>query len=215
MSDDLLFGSLNLPMIDKEKALSEIRPLIGTEHMFWEPYRGMNMIPLMSKGSAQGYDSIISNKYNDEFVWSSFAPNTLIDYFEEVVFPWMNMRTRVMILLTPPNTANNEHLDSRLHEVGTRKHKFRIVLQGTTDSLYFITRNGNVFAPSIDQPFLMDGSWPHGMDNTCDGYKVTLALGSPWEGLDDYGDKLSVLLNRNDYMLPDDIEQYLGDENRP
>ena len=37
------------------------------------------------------------------------------------------------------------------------------------------------YAPEIgQQPFLMDGSWPHGLDNFTDKYKFTLAIGAPW-----------------------------------
>ena len=37
--DDLLFASIDIPMIDKQRVLNEIYPLIGSKHMFWEPYR--------------------------------------------------------------------------------------------------------------------------------------------------------------------------------
>jgi hypothetical protein len=33
----------------------------------------------------------------------------------------------------------------------------------------------------VDQPFIINGKWPHCMLNTTNKRKYTLALGSPWE----------------------------------
>ena len=54
----------------------------------------------------------------------------------------------------------------------------------------------------------MDGGWPHGMSNTGNDIKVTIALGSPWDGLDHYGSDLTVLQNRNHYAMPQDLGPY-------
>jgi hypothetical protein len=210
MTDNLMFASIDIPMIDKTKVLNEIYPLIGSKDMFWEPYRGLYMLPLLTKGAASGVDSMYkSNGFNADFVWSSFTPPTLKEYFQDVVFPWAGTdSSRIMLLLTPGGTQNKDHIDSRLREVGMRKHKFRIVLQGTTDTLYYITKSGIVNAPKIDTPFLMDGSWPHGLDNTSEQMKITIAFGSPWEGRESYGREVKVLLDRSDYELPENLGDY-------
>lgn len=207
MSNNLLFATVDLPLIDKAKAIAEIEPLLGTDAVFWDAYREIHMIPLVTKTGQLGAQSI-SNRHQGEFVWADHTPPTIKDYFENVVFPWTGQRSRLMILITQPGAKNAIHIDSKVHEVGTKKHKFRIVLRGRTDSLFFKTNNGNVHVPEVDGAFLMDGSWVHGMDNESDTVKLTLALGSPWEGHDEYGSEVKILMDKRDYQIIDNLEQY-------
>ena len=201
--DNLLFASVDLPMFDKREATSEIFKIANKS--FWDTYRLTTMVPLMTKTG----DQKASNYLPGDFKWAEYAPTILVDWFESVGFPWLGMRTRVMALITEPNFANAEHIDCKLHEINTRQHKFRIVLQGNTDTLYFKTTQGNMAVPSVQTPFLMDGGWVHGMHNTATERKVTLALGAPWNGLDNYGDEVKLLMNRNDFQMPGDLTPYL------
>jgi hypothetical protein len=107
-----------------------------------------------------------------------------------------------------PGIANNEHIDCRLEEIGSRQHKFRIVLQGRTGTLYFKTKKGNIFVPDIEESFIMDGGWPHGMINDSLELKLTLAAGAPWTGYDFY-DNVETLMFKEDYSLPDDLIKYI------
>lgn len=207
MSKNLLFATVDLPPLDKAKAIAEIEPLLGTDAVFWDAYREIHMIPLVTKTGQLGAQSI-SNRHQGEFVWADHTPPTIKDYFENVVFPWTGMRSRLMILITQPGAKNAIHIDSKVHEVGTKKHKFRIVLRGRTDSLFFKTKAGDVHVPEVDGAFLMDGSWVHGMDNESDTVKLTLAMGSPWEGHDEYGPEVKILMDRRDYQIIDNLEQY-------
>ena len=148
-----------------------------------------------------------SNHVSGEFNWTPHTPALISDWFDQVVFPWMGMRARVMALITQPQFANTEHIDCEPHELNTKQHKFRIVLQGRTDTLYFITDKGNIPAPEVNSGFLMDGGWPHGMTNASDKVKVTLAVGAPWKGNQDY-QNIKLLMNRNDYCMPNDLGPY-------
>jgi hypothetical protein len=206
MSNNLLFASVDLPLIDKTQSIKEILPLIE-KYGFWDPYRHISMIPLLTKTGKTGIETV-SNRFNGDFVWTDWAPPTVKDYFENVVFPWIGMRSRLMILITKPGASNAEHIDSKIHEVGMKKHKFRIVLQGRVDTLYFKTQTGDVYVPEVPGAFLMDGSWVHGMTNSTDDIKITLALGSPWEGHDAYGPEVKILMNRKDYTMPIDLSPY-------
>ena len=47
---------------------------------------------------------------------------------------------RVVILDTPPKTPLNIHIDAKEQEVGSKQHKFRIALDGTVDTLYFLDK---------------------------------------------------------------------------
>jgi hypothetical protein len=201
--DNLLFASVDLPMFDKQEATTEIFKIANKS--FWDTYRLTTMVSLMTKTG----DQPASNYLPGDFKWAEYAPAILVDWFESVGFPWLGMKTRVMALITEPNFANAEHIDCKLHEINTRQHKFRIVLQGSTDTLYFKTKQGNIHAPNIETPFLMDGGWAHGMNNNSLEKKVTLALGAPWNGLADYGNEVNRLMNRNDYQMPEDLKSYL------
>ena len=201
VNDNILFASVNLPILDKSKAATQILA-IPNKFSFWDNYRHTKMIPLMSKGGMK-----VSNALTGEFTWTTHTPKIISDWFDTVVFPWMGMKSRVMALITQPNVANYEHIDCEPYELNTRQHKFRIVLQGKTNILYFITKDGNKYAPDVSSPFIMDGGWPHGMINATDDVKVTLAVGAPWTGNASY-DNIGLLMNRNDYVMPNDLNDY-------
>jgi hypothetical protein len=200
-NDNLLFARVNLPTLNQAEAAKQILN-IPDKFSFWDDYRYTKMIPLMSKGGM-----IASNSLPGEFVWNNHTPKLISDWFDTVVFPWMGMKSRVMALITQPGSANYEHIDCDPHELNTQQHKFRIILQGCTDTLYFITDKGNIAAPSIDGPFIMDGGWPHGMINNTNEIKVTLAVGAPWTGNSSYNN-VELLMDRNDYNMPVELASY-------
>jgi hypothetical protein len=205
-ADNLLFASIDIPVLDKKQAAKEILALDDSSS-WWDEYRHTKMFPLMTKGgeqSKQGTD----NRRQGEFYWVPYAPKIITDWFDNIVFPWLGMKSRVMALVTQPGVSNNEHIDCDRRELNTRQHKFRLVLQGRTDTLYWITDQGKIKVPQVDSPFIMDGGWPHGMTNATNEIKVTLALGAPWNGHDDYGSEVTLLQNRNDYTMPTDLEPY-------
>lgn len=201
VNDNILFASIDLVALDQKKAAEQLLAL-PDRCSFWDDYRQIKMIPLMSKGGM-----VASNSLPGEFNWTRHTPKLISDWFDNIVFPWMGQKARVMALLTQPGEANQEHIDCDPHELNTKQHKFRIILQGKSDTLYFITKNGKQYAPNIDGPFIMDGGWPHGMINTTNEVKVTLAVGAPWIGNEHY-DNIKLLMNRNDYSMPDDLSDY-------
>jgi len=207
MIDNLMFASVNLPILDKEQAAKEILA-IDEKFRFWDPYRGIGMISLMTKNGQAGKMASDNRINQGEFTWVESTPKIVSDWFDDVVFPWTGNRARIMALLTMPGAENNEHIDCDRSELNTMQHKFRIVLQGKTSTLYFITNDGNIRPPDIEGAFVMDGGWPHGMNNTTSEIKVTLAMGAPWNGKNDYGDDLTTHLYRNNYSMPDVLEQY-------
>ena len=202
----MLFASINIPVLDKARAAKEILSL-DDNLSWWDKYRHTKMFPLMTKGARiDGYG--ISNDTKGDFEWVPHSPRVIVDWVEQIVFPWIGCKTRVMVLVTEPGYMNKEHIDCEANEVAVRQDKFRIVLQGQTDTLYFKTEQGDVYAPNVDGAFLMDGSWPHGMVNYTDQPKVTLALGAPWSGNTSYKD-IDVLINRENYVMPQ-IDRYLN-----
>jgi hypothetical protein len=204
--DDILFAKVNIAILNKELAVQELVK-IDKKFWFWDPYRATNMLPLMTKESVPG-KSGSSNDRPGEFLWLPYTPDIIKNWFEDYVFPWMTMKTRIMVLKTEPNFSNKEHIDCSLNEVGTQQHKFRLVIKGTTDTLYFKTVNGDVSVPNIQEPFIMDGGWAHGMSNFNDDVKFTIAAGAPWIGKSDY-DNIDVLMKKSDFQMPENLSQYI------
>jgi hypothetical protein len=201
---NLLFASVDvLPILDKKTAADAILAL-DTTKSFWDDYRYTRMFPLMTKSAQLGRDGT-SNNRDGEFEWTELAPKVIVDWCEDHVFPWLGMRTRVMALITQPGVANYEHIDCNIEELHTQQHKLRIVLQGKTSTLYWLTDQGKVYAPEVEGAFVMDGGWPHGMVNTTDEVKVTIAFGSPWLGKDDYGSDITLLQDRDNFLMPKSI----------
>lgn len=202
-ADNILFASVHIPVLNKVQAAKEILTL-DEKLSHWNHYRHTKMIPLMTKGG-EGQRSGSTNQREGNFDWTSYAPNVIVEWFENHVFPWIGGRYRVMALITQPGAANHEHIDCDPDQLNTMQHKFRIVLQGNTSTLYWITDRGRVAAPDIQEAFIMDGGWPHGMINTTDQVKVTLALGAPWDGNDTYNN-ITLLQDRNDFVMPSNID---------
>lgn len=202
-ADNLLFATIDsIPILDKKQATQDILSL-DNSLSFWDEYRYTQMFPLMTKNGGLNKEGT-SNNQDGDFEWTPFAPKVIVDWFENHVFKWLGSKARVMALVTQPGVANNEHIDCDPEEIHTKQHKLRIVLQGKTSTLYWMTSEGNVFAPDTEKAFIMDGGWPHGMVNTTDEIKVTLALGAPWKGKDEYDD-VTLLQNRDDYLMPKSI----------
>lgn len=199
--NDILFATVDLPLLDKRAAAKAVLS-IDDRYSWWDDYRSTKMYPLMVKDKHTA-----NNSLQGDFFWHDCAPEIIREWFDSVVFPWTGERSRVIALVTQPNFSNSEHIDCEPHEVGTLQHKFRIVLQGETDTLYFNTVDGNVPAPKTDSAFIMDGGWPHGMTNYTDQVKVTIALGSPWRGREHY-DNINILQRRSEYRMPPDLSSY-------
>lgn len=151
--------------------------------------------------------------------WSKFALETpeLIEWYEKHI----NIKTRIMIITTPPGAHNKTHIDCTPDSFDQVQHKLRYVFQGEVGSLTYNTNAGDIPVHEIDKPFCMDGSWPHYMINNTDKRKYTLAIGSPWvPDMDDawYSELLERSANiYEDYVirsagveLPDNYEQYFG-----
>jgi len=203
----ILAASLKFPILDKEKVLTEVKQT-EDKAWFYDSYRHTNMMPLMTMGGKIGEQGASNFRTKESYSWTPFASPTLVQWFEDYIFPWMGMRTRISILKTRPDQRNHEHIDCSPQAFGSRQHKFRIVLQGDTSSLYFVLKSGNLRLFNVDDPFIMDGSWPHGMHNFTNKEKYTVAVGAPWTGLDSYNNLGAYTMFRNDNLLPDNLNQY-------
>lgn len=211
--DRLLFASLDIELPNKTKMLNDLL-LIPDSAWIGDVYRKTHMLPLMTKSGGSTLNNINqlpTLEHSRDFSWTSYAPKSIIEYFEQYVFTWLRPRPRVMILKTPPGGVNAEHIDCLKSQFHTRQHKFRVPLSGNTDSLYFITDSGLVRPPRIQEPFIMDGSWPHGMINDSADWKITICAGSPWFGSDAYPPFKHSMYSDN-LRLPEDYEKYFNSQ---
>ncbi len=209
---NILFCELELPSIDRSRALAQLA-LIPANDWVLDAYRNTYILPLMTKDGRSNRESLydLRGSFEHDFTWTSNCPQVIADYFERHVFTWMNQRPRVTVLRTPAGSSNHPHIDCQPFEFGTRQLKFRYVLQGPVSTLFFIGRDGRIAVPDVEGPFLMDGSWPHGMENTSDVEKVTICVGAPWDGSDHYP-PMSHLLVKSNYQLPLDYTGYYRDQ---
>lgn len=207
---DILFAGLRMPALNKLQVLEDLRR-VPEECWTYDAYRGTSMLPIMTRNGLSTRDSLYhlgdSQTRKSDFHWTGECPAGIKDYFEKYVFTWVPVRPRIVILKTPPRASINVHIDCQPEEFGSRQLKFRYVLQGSVSSLYFVTNSGNVFAPQIETPFIIDGSWPHGMRNDFSMEKITICLGAPWTGSNAYPD-FHALVERDLSLLPKDHQKY-------
>lgn len=180
---DFTFSAINLGISETERLaiLSEILSL-SNNNWHYDQYRGCSMLPILSNNGDLG--PVLAPGNHDHLKFSNAANkcSTLKEVLEKKIFPFMNPIGRVTILKTEKNTALNVHIDSNKQEVGTKQHKFRFVISGDIDKLYFLDKNLNkVFIPNIYNTYVMDGSHVHGLEKS-DNEKITLCIGAPWNG---------------------------------
>ena len=124
-----------------------------------------------------------------------------------------------MIICTRAGEENPPHIDCSPDKFDkTLQHKWRMVLHGDVDSLYYITEttpDKEIIPANVkERPFMMSGSWPHGMRNNSNQMKFTLAMGSPWDAdtTDGYTQLIensfrkfnNYYLSKKGWLLPED-----------
>ena len=205
----MLFAELDLPLIDKDRVTKWLAKVPDNCWLF-DTYRQCFMLPLMTRnGKAKRADMLQHNVQTNiiKFSWTSITPVFIRSYFEKNVFNWTKIKSRIVIIKTPAGGQNPVHIDCFPQTFNTTQHKLRIVIQGTSDSLYFKTRKGKIWAPLTEKPFIMDGSWPHGMINNSNLTKYTICFGSPWTHSDFYPG-LNALISIDRQELPEHYEKY-------
>jgi hypothetical protein len=188
------FAAIDLGITQEEKTLmlSEIKA-ISDKLWYYDDFRGCYMLPIFNGG---GIRNNTSSGSLDFTVAAKLSP-TVTDVLKNKIFPFMNPRGRVTVLRTLPGNKLNVHLDSTVEEIGTLQHKFRVVLNGEIDKLYFIDKFENkVYMPRCYDTYILDGSHPHALDPS-EEEKITLCVGAPWNGQPT--EKYETLLNNSIY----------------
>tara|TARA_B110000503_G_scaffold88087_1_gene133616 strand:- start:6654 stop:7325 length:672 start_codon:yes stop_codon:yes gene_type:complete len=160
---NLIFLPINIP---NPPNISSYLDTVPVESMIVDNYRKCMHIPLVSPTG-------------DVTEIGKGVP-LLIEWLQKYVTPW-SAPTRTRVLVTEPYSSNAPHIDCAPEKFNTLQHKFRYVFQGKRDSLTFFNGDKTETIPSIDKPYMINGAWPHEMNNNCDERKYTLVLGAPWE----------------------------------
>lgn len=211
---DFTFAALDLSISqdEKQKMLQEV--LAADDNLYHQnDFRGCRMLPIYNGGGVLGprRDGINTAKGIFKYTPAGEVCPTIRKVCEEKIFPFMSPPGRVTILRTKAGEGLHIHLDSTFEEIGTRQHKFRIVLNGNIDKLFFIDKQGNkVYMPSNYDTYSMDGSHPHSIDPG-DEEKITLCIGAPWHGEDNdlYIDLIEKSLYNVKISRPDIKDEWL------
>ena len=179
---DFTFAAIDVGITDEERQVMLREFLsIPVDYYSENPFRGCQILHIYNgigiRDVREGTDEG-TFKYTDI---EPFIANTK-RILEQKVFSWMDPVGRVNLLRTPAGEGLNVHLDTKEEEIGTRQHKYRIVLNGNIDKLYFLDSQGNkVYVPQCYSSYVLDGSHPHSLDPG-DEEKITLCIGRPWDG---------------------------------
>ena len=181
INHDFTYCALNLH-IDAwdRKEMTKEALNVPKEMWHFDKFRGTSILWVYNGGGRLGKHDVENHKDFDFTEAAKLMPHT-VDILENIIFPFMKPPGRVVILDTPPKTPLNIHIDAKEQEVGSKQHKFRIALDGTVDTLYFLDENNDkIYVPGQYNTYIMDGGHPHSIDG--DKRKVTLCIGSPWRG---------------------------------
>jgi hypothetical protein len=209
------YANLNIRFRNYQNSV-EYYKSIDNADWFWDSYRTVLMLPLYTPGGATSKKDSQNTKHV-ALGWTKYADDDTVDFFENQVFPWLDKKGRIILLKTPPDESLSPHIDCSKDAFGTRQHKLRVVLQGTVDSLMFLTKEGAISPPADHRNlFVIDGSWPHYMTNNFNDWKYTICLGAPWTG--GYTEAYeNIIKNATDFvtldssMLPSNYEDYFED----
>jgi hypothetical protein len=220
MIEDLAFLYLDLPVFNTTDSLLERLERIVDESSFDDNFRNCRHIPIYVSGG----DTLANGTARKWSKESDELPE-IRAYIEKYVQPWAPDLGRIVVICTLPNQINPTHIDcSRKNFANnTLEHKFRVVIRGQTDSLYFNGKNKNYYISENlrNHPFIMSGCWPHTMKNSDSGIKFTLAMGSPWDADNsnkNYKDLIftshtkykNSYLSKSNMKMPEKIDTYFS-----
>jgi len=221
MINDLAFLYLDLPKFNTTPDLIERLERIVDEHSFDDKFRNCRHIPIYVSGG-----DTLMNETTPKWSPESDQLPEIREYIEKNIQPWAGDLGRIVVICTLPGEKNPTHIDCSRRNFNNNalEHKFRVVLRGQTDNLYFNGQDENYHINEnlLQQPFMMSGYWPHTMVNDDKTIKFTLAMGSPWDVDKDnlQYDKLilkslakykSSYIGKSQMTMPTNIDEYFSD----
>ena len=197
---------------DVKEGVAQELDQLPTDCWFYDSYRNCHMAMIYTDGGRYEGKSAVHQSKGQRLQWttvSNFTP-AMKSLLKEKIFPLLDVLGRVTILRTAPGVSLEEHVDCSPDEREHYKPKFRMVLKGKNESLYFLNNNKKrVYVSPEHDSYIIDGSRVHGMENLGNETKYTLCIGAPWGGQltergyrlvqNCYQENLSERLNRDDF----------------
>ena len=170
---------MNIGLLEEERIrMRDEILLISEDHWFYDEFRGCYMLPIFNGGGKMG--KLSNHKWDFDFTVAGKQCDTVVNVCMNNIFNWMDPLSRLTILKTLPGRELNPHLDCSTFEIGTLQYKFRIVLSGEVDKLYFLNKNNKkVYIDNSYKEYILDGGHVHGLDPS-EEIKITLCAGAPW-----------------------------------
>lgn len=174
---------LDITSTEKEMMLDEV---YDCDKSFWydDSFRGCSILPLYNGDGTVGApkDGVLRSEGDFKFTEAGEQCPIIKSFILNKIFPFMDPAGRVSVLKTSAGNKMNVHMDSSKRCIGTIQHKFRVVLNGEIDKLYFLDTSLNkVYVPSHYDSYVIDGTHPHAIDDGQEE-KITICVGLPWKG---------------------------------
>lgn len=192
--------NLDIP-IAKEDIIAEIENL-DSKWWYFVKFHG-GWITSLYNNRPDGAEGWHPRGFNPDLPENGACVKALRDY----IFPYMGGVGNITIVRTPPDAGLNDHLDSTPEEMGTYLPKFRWVLRGDLNTMYFFDKEMNKvpWIPKSDK-YIVNGAHPHGMFNTGGETKLTMCMGHPWTRTEDFDNNTKGLSGMS-IDFPDTIEE--------
>lgn len=155
------------------------------DESLWNPNKFRNSYFLTLYTREISEVSNLSSKDNLDLKWMmNKTPIKLRKWLEDTIFPLFQPYGRVALIKSFPMEKMNVHVDASkdYFDQMLMEPKFRYVIDGTLDDLYFETDAGNIKVNPCSSAYIMDGAWPHYAINNSGKPRYVLGIGRPWLG---------------------------------
>lgn len=199
---DFTFCALDLDISNNDiKVMKDEILNVNSDYWYSDNFRGCQILPLINGGGTIGAPPKGVQRDKGDMILTNAVKECYktLEIIEHKIFPFMNMKTRVSVLKTKKDQGLNIHVDCGKHKLESVQHKFRIVLSGEIDKLFFLDSNNNkTYVPSNFNTYVLDGTHPHAIDPGNE-QKLTICFGTPWIG--EYNKNYGKLLEDSPYKI--------------
>lgn len=152
---------------------------LSNDYWHYDKFRNCYILSMWNPGAQSGQ---VDPKLQGEnkFTEAALKCPKLVEWISPLLY---KLNGRLTVLKTLPSQFMNVHLDCRVDEIGTEQYKWRMVVKGNKNGLYFLNENNDRVYPNKNYPvYVMDGGHPHGIDQDDSEEKITVCIGAKWRG---------------------------------
>ena len=196
-------SQINISSTEKSLLKLEIES-VNESDWYWVSHQGCLMLPVFNARGLCGDDR---GWLGERVCNNAFPADGAMMNFIRKIFTFSKGLGNITIVKTAPNGKMKIHIDASPDEFLTPQYKFRMVVSGRNDTLFFIDRQGRkIYAPASDS-YIMDGAHPHGLSPVGREGKLTLCLGVPWICENDFIESLVCVNKDIRVTMPENIEK--------